>query len=376
MAEVSVVIPCLNEEESIEICVQKALKSFRDGGLDGEVVVVDNGSTDRSAERARAAGARVILEQQKGYGSALRRGIEESKGRYIVMADGDDTYDFLESARFVNRLKEGYDLVMGSRFRGKILPGAMTWSHRYIGNPILSGLLRLFFGGGVSDSHCGLRAFTKEAYQRMDLHTTGMEFASEMVIHSLKKKLKISEIPITYYTRAGESKLVGFRDAWRHMRFMLLYSPRYMFLGPGVLLFTLSMLASVRLLFGPVYMFGRPWDIHVMVFSSMFALLGWQILSLGLAAKIFARSINLEEDSITHKILGMLTLERSLVFGLSMALVGLALTAYIIVIWARNSFGELAQIKTGIFSLTLIVMGLQTVFTAFLMSMLQIKYRR
>jgi glycosyltransferase involved in cell wall biosynthesis len=376
MTEVSVVIPCLDEEESIGICVQKALKSFRDNGMDGEVVVVDNGSTDKSVEKAKAAGARVVAEQQKGYGSALRRGIQEAFGKYIVMADGDDTYDFLESAKFVNRLKEGFDLVMGSRFRGKILPGAMTWSHRYVGNPILSGMLRLFFGGGVSDSHCGLRAFTKEAYQRMDLHTTGMEFASEMVIHSLKKKLKISEIPITYYTRAGESKLASFRDAWRHMRFMLLYSPRYVFLGPGALLFAVSMLVSLRLLYGPVYLFGRPWDIHVMVFSSMFALLGWQILSLGLAAKVFARSINLEEDSITHKLLGELTLERSLLFGLSLTLIGLVMIGYIIIIWARNSFGELAQIKTGIFSLSLIVMGLQTVFTSFLLSMLQLKYKR
>jgi len=203
----------------------------------------------------------------------------------------------------------------------------------------------------------------------MNLHTTGMEFASEMVIHSLKKKLRITEITITYYTRSGESKLSSFRDAWRHIRFMLLYSPRYMFLWPGIILFALSILASVRLLFGPIHMFNRPWDIHVMVFSSMFAMLGWQILNMGLAAKMFARAIDLEESSNTLRFLGTFTLERALFFGLSIFFAGLILAGHIIYIWARNDFGELAQIKTGILSLTLIVIGLQTIFTSFLLSM-------
>ncbi len=375
MTEVSVVIPCLNEEKTIAACVGKAKNAISAAGLDGEVVVADNGSTDRSVEIARDAGARVVFEARKGYGNALRRGIEESTGAYVVMGDGDDTYDFSVVPAFVQRLKEGFDLVMGTRFRGTILPGAMTWSHRYIGNPILSGMLRVFFGGEVSDSHCGLRAFTREAYRTMDLHTTGMEFASEMVIHGLKKKLRVAEIPLTYYPRKGESKLSSFRDAWRHMRFMLVYSPGYLFVGPGAVIFAVSFLASVRLMFSPVYFFGRPWDIHVMVFTATFALLGWEILNLGLVAKTFAHKIALEEDVLTARFLNVISLERSLVFGSGLVVAGLAVIGYIFLVWAQSSFGELSQVKTALFALMLVVMGLQTMFAAFLMSMLQIKYR-
>jgi len=375
LVEISVVIPCLNEEKTIEACIRKAKAGFERAGLGGEVIVVDNGSTDASVEISRREGARVLFETRKGYGSALRRGIDEAYGKYIIMGDGDDTYDFSIADKFVAPLRQGYDLVMGSRFKGEILPGAMSWSHRYVGNPILSGILRLFFGGAVSDSHCGLRGFTKESYEKMNLHTTGMEFASEMVIHALKKKLKIAEIPITYYPRKGESKLSSLRDAWRHMRFMLLYSPGYVFLWPGLAIFITSFIAFARLLAGPVMLFGRPWDLHVMVFCSLFTLLGWQILHLGHAAKLFAHAIALEEDPATRKILDMITLERSLVTGLVFILAGTAGIAYIVYVWAQNDFGPLAQVKTGLFSLTLIVMGIQTIFTAFLSSMLNIKYR-
>lgn len=375
MVEVSVILPCLNEEKTIEACIRKSKEAFGRDGIDGEVVVVDNGSTDRSMEIAERAGARIVKETRKGYGSALRRGIEEAAGKYLVMGDADDTYDFSQLGAFVAKLREGYGLVMGSRFKGKILPGAMSWSHRYVGNPILSGMLRVFFGGGISDSHCGLRAFSREAYKKMELRTTGMEFASEMVIHALKKKLRITEIPITYYPRRGESKLESFRDAWRHMRFMLIYSPGYLFILPGILIFMISFAVSVRLLLSPMHLFGRPWDIHVMVFSSMFALLGWQIVNIGIAAKTFARVISLEEGKLGNDILNFMTLERTLIFGLSLVLLGVCIAGYIIAVWVRNDFGELAQVKTGVFSLTLIVMGLQTVFTAFLSSMLQIKYR-
>jgi len=375
MVDVSLIIPCLNEEKTIAACIRKAQEGFLRSGLSGEVIVVDNGSTDRSVEIAREGGARVLLETRRGYGNALRKGIEESSGAYIIMGDGDDTYDFSDSSRFVDMLKQGFDLVMGSRFKGKILPGAMTWSHRYIGNPILSGMLRLFFGGKVSDSHCGLRAFTKDAYMRMDLHTTGMEFASEMVIHGLKKKLRITELPITYYPRQGESKLASFRDAWRHMRFMLLYSPGYLFLVPGLFIFLVNFAVTVRLSFGEIFLFGRPWDIHPMVFSAMFALLGWQIVNLGIAAKVFAHTIALEEKSWIRHLIRLLTLERVLFFGILLILTGAAVIGYIFYVWASNDFGVLREVKTGILALTLTVMGLQSIFTAFLTSMLQIKYR-
>lgn len=376
MVEVSVVLPCLNEEETIAECIKKAQAGFKKGNLAGEVVVSDNGSTDKSIEIAKSLGARVVFQPEKGYGNALRKGIEESQGKYIIMGDSDDTYDFSVLDEFVKLLKQGYDLVMGSRFRGKILPGAMTWSHQYIGNPILSGILRIFFGGGVSDSHCGLRAFTKEAYQKMGLQTTGMEFASEMVIHAMKKKLKISEIPITYYPRKGESKLVGLRDAWRHMRFMLLYSPNYLFLLPGLILFIPGIFLLIRLLLGPFSFLGHEWGIHVMVFASMMTILGWQILSLGLCAKSYALNVGMEDSPRTRWLLTVFSVERAAAASLIVILLGMILTIYILIIWARNSFGELAQVKTAMLAVTMIVIGLQTIFAAFLTSMLQIQYRK
>lgn len=373
--EISLVLPCLNEQDTIRICVEKANKAFAGGGLSGEVVVVDNGSTDKSVEIAKNAGAVVVYESAKGYGSALRRGIDEANGKYIIMGDSDDTYDFLEIPKFVKLLREGYDLVMGSRFRGKILPGAMTWSHRYVGNPILSGMLRLFFGGKVSDAHCGLRGFSKEAYKKMGLHTTGMEFASEMVIHALKKKLKITEVPITYHVRRGESKLSSFRDAWRHIRFMLLYSPNYLFLLPAGVIFLAGFLINIRLLFGPIHFMGRGWDLHVAIFSGMLTILGWQILNLGFAAKAYSHIIGLEESNITRRFLEIFNLERTIIFGVLIFLCGLGMSLYILYVWAMASFGELAQIKTGIIALSFIAMGIQTIFTGFLTSYLQIKYR-
>ena len=375
MTDVTLVIPCINEEKTIGACIRKAQASFSRSKLDGEIIVVDNGSWDRTVEISQNAGAVVIKETARGYGSALRRGIEAAKGTCIVMGDGDDTYDFTEIDKFAAKLKEGYDLVMGSRFKGKILPGAMTWSHRYVGNPILSGMLRLFFGGYISDSHCGLRAFTKEAYKKMDLHTTGMEFASEMVIHCLKKKLKIAEIPITYYPRLGESKLDSFKDAWRHMRFMLVYSPNYVFLLPGAIIFIPSFMLTVRLVFGPVHVFGRYWDIHPMVIFSMFTILGWQIMNLGFSAKVFASAISLERTPWIKALTKAITLERSIVFGFGLILAGFILIGYIFYIWHMGDFGALKEINTGVLALTMTVMGFQTIFTAFLTSMLQIKYR-
>ena len=375
MTEVTLVIPCLNEEKTIGACIKKAQASFNRSKLEGEIIVVDNGSSDRSVEISQKAGAVVIKEPAKGYGSALRRGIESAKGRYIVMGDGDNTYDFTEIDKFAAKLKEGYDLVMGSRFKGKILPGAMTWSHRYIGNPILSGMLRLFFGGTISDSHCGLRAFTKEAYNRMDLHTTGMEFASEMVIHSLKKKLKLAEIPITYYPREGESKLDSFKDAWRHIRFMLVYSPNYVFLLPGAVIFIPSFILNVSLVFGPLHIFGRYWDIHPMVIFSMFTILGWQILNLGFSAKVFTSTIALEKDSWVGAFSKAITLERAIITGTIFILLGFCMIGYIWYIWCLHNFGSLKEINTGVLAMTITVMGFQIIFTAFLTSMLQIKYK-
>ncbi len=235
--EVSVVMPCLNEQQTIGSCIEKAKRTMKSLGIRGEVVVADNGSTDNSVSIAENLGARVVHQPIRGYGAAYQAGIEATRGNYIIIGDSDDTYDFTDLERFLTPLRNGHDLVMGSRFKGEILPGAMPWSHRYIGNPILSGILRWVFHTSISDAHCGMRAFTRQAYDKMQLQTTGMEFASEMVVKAAQAGLKISETPITYYPRLGESKLNSFRDAWRHLRFMLLFSPTHLFALPGALLF-------------------------------------------------------------------------------------------------------------------------------------------
>ncbi len=381
MVDISVVIPCLNEEETIAECVAKAKKAFEEMNRPGEVIVVDNGSRDRSAAIAAGLGARVINETRKGYGSALRRGIAEAHGKYIVMGDGDDTYDFSAIAPFIQLLDKGCDLAMGSRFRGTILPGAMSWSHRYVGNPILSGMLRLLFGGTVSDSHCGLRAFTKNAYERMGLHTTGMEFASEMVIHGMKNNLIITEVPITYYPRRGESKLESLRDAWRHVRFMLLYSPVYLYFVPAAVLFIPGMYLLIKFLFGPVWLFGHPWDIRSMVFASMLALLGWQIFGFGFCAVAYSHSIGLIETPFARRITRMLSLERLIFSGIGIFLIGLYFTGRLFFVWAQRGFGELRiyeidTIKMGIFSVTFMIIGIQIIFAGFLSSLFTIRYRK
>ncbi|MCS7231153.1 MAG: glycosyltransferase family 2 protein [Elusimicrobiota bacterium] len=375
--ELSVILPCLNEENSIEICIKKIKDIFKKENINGEIIVVDNGSTDRSVEIIKKhSDVKLLFETQKGYGAALRKGIDNAEGKYIIMGDADNTYDFYEIPKFLEKLKEGYDLVMGSRFKGKILKNAMSWSHRYIGNPLLSGMLRLFFGGNISDAHCGLRAFTKEAYQKMNLRTTGMEFASEMVIHALKKNLKITEIPITYYPRIGESKLSSFRDAWRHIRFMLLYSPDYLFLLPGLVFLIIGLTISLGILIrGHILLLGRSWGVHVLFFSSIITLIGWQILNIWLSAKAFTHSIGLEDNKFIKKLLTILNLERILLFGLSLFLGGIVGLLYIIYIWAKTNFGPLEELRLGIFSLMIAAMGIQTIFGAFLSSVVQIKYQ-
>lgn len=373
--ELSVVLPCLNEEESIGICIKKIKQAFKAENISGEIVVSDNGSTDSSVKIAETLGVRVVFEPQKGYGSALRRGIEESKGQYVVMGDADDTYDFLEIPKFLKLLKQGNDLVMGTRFKGKILPGAMSWSHRYIGNPILSGMLRIFFGTRVSDSHCGLRGFSRSAYNEMNLQTTGMEFASEIVIHAVKKRMKIAEIPINLHPRKGEAKMESFKDAWRHIRFMLLYSPNYLFFLPGLIIFLIGILLLIRLAFGDIFFMNRYWSIHLMVFSGVFVILGWQILSIWFIAKIYTFVIGLEESRFVKTFLKVASLEKIIVLGLLLFLAGIIMLAYIIFLWAQSGFGQLTQEKLAMVALIIIVIAVQTVFTSFLASVLQIRYR-
>lgn len=372
--EVSVIMPCLNEEKTIGVCIQKAMKALEDVGVQGEVIVVDNASTDNSANMAKSMGARVVEQPVMGYGSAYLIGLEEAKGKYIIMADADNTYDLQELGKFLDSMRAGYEFCIGSRFKGKILSGAMPWLHRYIGNPILTGILNIFFGAKISDAHCGLRAVTKEAYKKMNLKTLGMEFASEMVIKALKLKLKIKEIPITYHPRQGESKLNSFRDGWRHLRFMLLYSPTYLFLIPGIVMFFPGLIILLVLLPGPLILDKLFFDIHYMVLGSLLAILGFQTINLGLYAKAYALTEHFEENDRTIEwFLRYFNLERGLIIGVLVTLSGLAINGYILIRWIGGNFGPLSEVRPGLVALTFMVIGIQVIFSSFFLSILGIK---
>ncbi|MBI3761443.1 MAG: glycosyltransferase family 2 protein [Chloroflexi bacterium] len=376
MPQVSVVLPCLNEERTVGACVRKARAAFAAAGLDGEVVVADNGSTDRSVAMAAEAGARVAHESRRGYGSAYLKGIAEARGQYIVIADSDDTYDLGEVPALVAELRKGADMVLGSRLRGTIKPGAMPWLHRYVGNPILTGLLNLLFGLRASDAHTGLRAFTREAYDRLNLRTTGMEFASEMIIAAGQAGLKVAEVPITYYPRAGESKLRSFRDGWRHLRYMLLRSPTHLFLLPGVLLMVLGWLPLIALAGGPIVVGSYFIDFHYMIVGSALALLGLQLLLLGLSAKTYLAARGLERpDPWLAWLRSRFSLERGLLIGLILLAAGLGLGAKIVVVWAEHHFENIFELRTGLIALTLSVSGTQLIFSSSFLSLFGITTR-
>jgi len=376
--EVAVIMPCLDEARTVGVCVSKALATFRRLGVRGEVVVVDNGSTDGSREIAEQAGARVVREERRGYGSALMRGAEEARAPFLIMADADDSYDLTDLERFIAGLRAGNDLVMGSRRRGTILPGAMPWHHRWIGNPVLSGLLNLLFRAGISDAHCGMRAFTKDAYRRMELQTTGMEFASEMVIKAALGKLRIAEIPITLHPdgRDRPPHLRSFRDGWRHLRFMLLFSPTYLFLLPGVLCMAIGLIPLTLLGGGPRELLGLHFDVHYMVLGSLLTILGFQIASTGVFAKAYSHASRLYAPDRTLRWIGRyFNLERGLVIGLGLFLLGFAIDASILVRWLGSGMGQLDAVRPAIQASTLMIVGAQIVFSSFFLSMLAVPRR-
>ena len=375
--EVSVIMPCLNEAATVATCIGKARAALAAAGLDGEVVVADNGSADGSPALAAAAGARVVSAPVRGYGAAYLAGLDAARGTYLVLGDADDTYDFGAVPEFVAALKAGDDVVLGSRFRGRILPGAMPWLHRYVGNPVLSGILSLFFGARISDAHCGLRAMTRAALERMRLRSTGMEFASEMVAVALRHGLRVAEIPITYYPRGGESKLRSFRDGWRHLRFMLLLSPTPLFLVPGVLAGLLGLLGLFALLPGPVHVGSLMFDYHFMFVASALAILGVQLVFLGLAAKTYASAALPERrDPWVDFLDRRFTLERGLLVGLSLAAAGLGINAWILSAWLAAGRGQLFAVRPALLGLSLIVIGAQIVFGSFFISVLRDDGRR
>ena len=324
--ELSIVMPCLNERETVGLCVRKALTSLRQAGIKGEVIVSDNGSTDGSVEIAESEGARVVQVAEKGYGSALRGGILAATGKYVLMADTDDSHDLEHLDPFFDKLRSGYDLVMGNRFKGGIEPGAMSWKNRYIGNPVLSFIGRLFFHADVGDFHCGLRGFSLSAFEKMDLRTTGMEFASEMVIKGKLMGLKITEVP-TFMRQDGRSRaphLRPYRDGWRHLRFMLMYSPRWLFLYPGIFLILLGLAGCAWLLPGPQFFHGIEFDVHTLLYAFVFVLLGFQLVAFAVFTKIFAISEGLlPEDTRLNRTFRYITLETGLAAGALLIALGL-----------------------------------------------------
>jgi glycosyltransferase involved in cell wall biosynthesis len=370
---VSVVIPCLNEAENIEVCVTAALGALKNSAIEGEVLVVDNASEDDSAALAAAAGARVISEPRRGYGSAYLAGFAAAKGKYIVMADADLTYDFNEIPRFVSELDGGAELVMGDRM-DNIQPGAMPWLHRYIGNPLLSGLLNFFFRTGVKDAHCGMRALRRDVLPRLDLRTTGMEFASEMVIRASKEHLKIAEFPIEYHPRGGESKLSSFRDGWRHLRFLLVHSPTHLFIVPGTLLAGLGTLILVFVGAG-LNFFGRAWGLHTLIAGSLLMIVGTQVLALGLCAHAYGTYFMGEKDPWFDRMRARYRLEHGLLLGGVFMLIGVVMGAVIVATWISRGFGSLADEHLAVIAASLLIVGIQIFFSSFLLSILGLRRR-
>jgi glycosyltransferase involved in cell wall biosynthesis len=369
------VIPCLNEANSLAFCIDKATAAFRAAGLRGEVVVADNGSIDGSIAIAGEHGARVVPVSERGYGAALRAGIAAAHGEFIIMGDADDSYDFTEVPNFVAKLREGYDLVMGNRFLGGIKPGAMPPLHKYFGNPGLTFLLNTLFRSGVGDVYCGMRGFTRALAERLDVRSTGMEFALEMVIKAVQLQARVAEIPIILWPdkRGRAPHLRSFRDGWRSLRFMLLYAPNWLFLLPGASLGALGLAIVFWLLPGPRRIGAIHFDIHTMIFGVFFTLLGAQILSIGAFAKVFSYAERFDHGGVSLKrVLRSVTLESGLSLGAVMFLAGFAGCAWITWNWASGGFGELHQVRQILFWAMWLFLGVQVIFASFFLSMLGI----
>jgi glycosyltransferase involved in cell wall biosynthesis len=370
---VSVVIPCLNEAQSIEQCIATARAAMDAAGIAGEVVVADNGSIDGSAALAEGAGARVVHEPHRGYGNAYLAGFAAARGRYILMADADLTYDFNEIPRFLAGLEGGADMIIGDRM-GNIRPGAMPWHHRYIGNPLLSRLLNLLFHAGVNDAHCGMRAFRAEHLERLDLRTSGMEFASEMVVRATKAGLRIAQLPIEYHPRGGESKLSSLRDGWRHLRFLVLHSPKHLFIVPGAFMAALGALISATVLTHVTFL-GRQWEVHTLIGGSLLLIVGAQVVTLGLCARAYGIYFMGERDPWFERMGERFRLEHGLLLGGAVAGMGAAILAAIVLQWVGRGFGSLADERLAIAAATLLVLGIQVVFASFLLSILGLRRR-
>jgi len=380
--EVSFVMPCLDEAETLGPCIEAARRCIEANELSAEIIIADNGSVDDSAQIAQRGGARVVAVEERGYGAALMGGIESARGRYIVMGDCDLSYDFAEAMPFVDKLRAGDDLVMGSRFAGRILPGAMPWHHRWIGNPVLSAVGRTLFRSSISDFHCGLRAFTKHAYEKMRLRTTGMEFASEMVVKATVRDMQVSEVPIILHPdgRSRAPHLRSWRDGWRHLRFMLLLSPLWTLFVPGLALAVLGTLLTSLLYPGPVTIGGVTFDIHTMIAGSLFLLVGYQMMTVAVAARIYALTEEIGPPAPwLVDAFDVFTLERGLLAGALLTAAGVAVIASTFFIWAGVDFGSLdprQTIRPMLVGSTCVALGFQTLLMSFVYSMLGIQRSR
>jgi len=379
--ELTILMPCLNEAETLAVCINKAKNYLQNNNIIGEILIADNGSTDGSQEIAQTLGVSVINVKERGYGSALMGGINSSNGMYIIMGDADDSYDFSSLDLFIEKLKSGCDLVMGNRFKGGIKRGAMPFLHKYLGNPVLSGIGRLFFRCPLGDFHCGLRGFNKQSIQTLNLQSTGMEFASEMVVKAAINKLDITEVPTILHPdgRNRPPHLRTWRDGWRHLRFLLMFSPRWLFFYPGIILLLLGLASMLILATGPKNIYGITFDIHTMLYAAMCIILGVQVVSFSLFTKIFAINLKLfPEKEIITKLLDIFTLEKGLIIGGLVTLIGFIGSIYSVFSWSEHSFGNLvpsSMMRLVIPFVTCIVVGIQVAFSSFFLSILQIKHK-
>lgn len=375
--DVTVVIPCLNEAKTLGGCVEKALAAFQKSGIRGEVLVSDNGSTDGSIDLAKQLGARVVHATVKGYGNALRKGIEEARSEFIVIGDADGTYDFGEVPRFVAKWREGCEIVMGNRFAGGIKPGAMRWTHQYFGNPVMTAILNLMFRTGIRDAHTGMRGFTKDVFRRMDLRTTGWEFASEFVIKATKLGARMTEIPVTLWPdlRGRPPHLRSIPGAWRNLRFMFLFAPQWLFLGPGMMLTVVGLALVTWLLGGERHIGQTGLNIITMIFGVIATLLGVQVISVGLFAKVFSYSERFDRQQRSlERWLKRVKLEHGLIVGTALSLVGLAGDVSVFWRWSSQGFGMLQEthIRLVLFWSLWFSVGLQVIFSSLFLSMLGI----
>ncbi len=379
--ELTVVLPCLNERETVGVCVQKAVAALQKAGIHGEVIVADNGSTDGSVELAETEGARVVHVDQRGYGNALRGGIQEARGTYVLMADSDDSYDFTHIPRFIEQLRNGSDLVMGNRFLGGIRDGAMPPLHRYLGNPVLTAIGRLFFRSPSRDFHCGIRAFRKESYERMDIRSTGMEFASEMVVKASLLRMKVSEVPTTLSPdgRSHPPHLRTWHDGWRHLRFLLMYSPRWLFLYPGIASIVVGLATCIWLMPGPRRVGGIVFDFHTLAYGFGAILVGFQLLAFAVFTKVFAITEGLlPEDPRLNRMFEYIKLETGLLAGALCVGLGIVGSLLAVSTWARSSFGPITSdnlLRLVMLSVFALILGPQIIFSSFFLSILGLRRR-